>query len=116
MAYIIDVGWFLTKHVVARSQYLALCVCWMPRYQPAIAAGEWWRLFSSICIHGSFSHLFSNMLSLVILAAPLEQAYGPLRIFIIFIAAGNHGGRPLPSLQRPGTIHLLVHACSMIRP
>jgi membrane associated rhomboid family serine protease len=58
------------------------------RYQPSIAAGDWWRLFSSICIHGSFSHLFSNMIALVILAVPLEHTYGPLRIFAIFLSAG----------------------------
>lgn len=43
------------------------------RYLPAIHAGEWWRLFSSICIHGSFAHLFSNMLVFVVLAVPLEH-------------------------------------------
>lgn len=43
------------------------------RYQPAIRAGEWWRLFSSLCLHGSFSHLFSNMLVFVVLAVPLEH-------------------------------------------
>jgi membrane associated rhomboid family serine protease len=40
---------------------------------PAIAAGEWWRLMSSICLHGSFGHLFSNLLVFVILAVPLEH-------------------------------------------
>lgn len=43
------------------------------RYQPSIRAGEWWRLFSSICLHGSFSHLLSNMLVFVVLAVPLEH-------------------------------------------
>lgn len=29
------------------------------------------------------------MIALVILAAPLEQVYGPIRTFIIFVAAGE---------------------------
>ncbi|WIA30558.1 hypothetical protein OEZ86_000641 [Tetradesmus obliquus] len=66
-------------------------MAWGARYQPSIAAGDWWRLFSSICIHGSFSHLFSNMLALVMLAVPLEHTYGPLRVFAIFLSAGFGG-------------------------
>lgn len=53
---------------------LCLTLLWR-RYQPAIRAGEWWRLFSSICLHGSFSHLFSNMLVFVVLAVPLEHRW-----------------------------------------
>lgn len=53
---------------------VVLCCCTaVTRYLPAIRAGEWWRLFSSICLHGGFSHLFSNMLVFVVLAVPLEH-------------------------------------------
>jgi membrane associated rhomboid family serine protease len=60
-----------------RSFVLALlhCMLLVRRYQPAIYAGEWWRLFSSICLHGSFAHLFSNMLVFVVLAVPLEHRW-----------------------------------------
>jgi hypothetical protein len=63
---------------------------WFPcRYLTAIRDGEWWRLFSSICIHSNFAHLLSNMITFVVLAVPLEHSYGPLRIFAIFLAAGK---------------------------
>lgn len=52
---------------------VVLCCAAVTRYLPAIRAGEWWRLFSSICLHGSFAHLFSNMLVFVVLAVPLEH-------------------------------------------
>eukprot|EP00775_Hariotina_reticulata_P007166 gene7166-7380_t len=66
-------------------------MAWGARYLTAIRDGEWWRLFSSICIHGNFAHLLSNIITFVILAVPLEHSYGPLRIFIIFLAAGFGG-------------------------
>jgi rhomboid protease GluP len=56
---------------------------------PSIASGEWWRLLSSIAVHGSFSHLFSNLFALIVLAVPLEHTYGAARVFIIFLAAGE---------------------------
>lgn len=77
--------------VLTETHELLLFVVSLCRYMPSIAAGDWWRLFSSICIHGSFSHLFSNMFALVILAVPLEHTYGPLRIFLIFLSAGFCG-------------------------
>lgn len=66
-----------TTHLRQESHVLNVCVlvcaCCTSRYLPAIRGGEWWRLFSSICLHGSFAHLFSNMLVFVVLAVPLEH-------------------------------------------
>jgi membrane associated rhomboid family serine protease len=54
---------------------------------PAISAGQWWRLFASFCLHSSFAHLLSNMVLFVLLAVPLEQTYGPIRVAVIFLAS-----------------------------
>lgn len=60
-----------------------------PRYGPSVAAGQWWRLFASFCLHSSFAHLLSNMVLFAMLAAPLEHNYGPLRILLIFLAVSE---------------------------
>lgn len=67
--------WLLIMQLVRLTLPLPLCwhVLLHCRYQPLIRAGEWWRLFSSICLHGSFAHLLSNMLVFAVLAVPLEH-------------------------------------------
>ena len=62
--------WRLTPETSMNPAYI---FAWGARYAPSIAAGEWWRLFSSVCLHSSFAHLLSNMLLLVLLAVPLES-------------------------------------------
>ena len=48
-------------------------------YGPAVAAGEWWRLFTSGFLHYGLLHLGFNMLVLFQLGSLLEPAVGRLR-------------------------------------
>jgi rhomboid protease GluP len=66
-----------------------LLLQWGARYAPAIAAGQWWRIFSSVVIHSSTVHVFSNALLWAVLANPLERTYGPVRILLIAVASGG---------------------------
>lgn len=55
------------------------------------AKGEWWRLLTSIFLHGDLSHLFSNCLSLFVLGMLLEPQLGKWRFFSLFLLTGISG-------------------------
>ncbi|HWI50066.1 MAG TPA: rhomboid family intramembrane serine protease [Rummeliibacillus sp.] len=56
-----------------------------------IADGEYWRLFTSMFIHGGFFHLLFNMFSLYVFGPELERIAGKLRFFTIYFVSGFMG-------------------------
>jgi rhomboid protease GluP len=82
----------------------------------AITAGELWRLFSPMFLHGSIIHLGLNMYALIILGRNIEQAFGHSRFTALFIAAGFAGNvlsyvfSPNPSLGSSTAIFGLLGA------
>ncbi|KAA6449637.1 rhomboid family intramembrane serine protease [Bacillus swezeyi] len=56
-----------------------------------IANGEWWRFVTPILIHGGFSHLLFNSMSLFLFAPGLERMLGKLRFMVIYFGAGVIG-------------------------
>ncbi|MFI6350946.1 rhomboid family intramembrane serine protease [Streptomyces sp. NPDC050560] len=63
-------------------------------YHPTqgVAAGEWYRLVSSMFAHQQVWHIGFNMLSLWWLGGPLEVALGRLRFITLYLLAGLAGG------------------------
>jgi rhomboid protease GluP len=50
---------------------------------------EWWRLFTVMYLHGSFTHfLFNTFFGLIIIGATLERLIGSMRYFIIYFGSG----------------------------
>lgn len=58
------------KYYTFSGRFLRL---WGGRYGPAIEKGDDYRWFTSLLVHSSFQHIFSNMLLFVALAAPLVR-------------------------------------------
>lgn len=54
--------------------------------------GQWYRMFTSMFMHGGIDHIFSNMLVLVYLGNYLEQQIGSVRYIILYLGAGLLAG------------------------
>ena len=58
-----------------------------------IFAGQYlWTFLTSIFMHGSFLHLFANMLSLVFIGGLVERILGPKRYLNFYLASGLFAG------------------------
>jgi membrane associated rhomboid family serine protease len=58
---------------------------------PAVAHGEWWRLFSSMFLHFGILHIGFNMWALWVIGTPLEQMLGRVRFVVLYFLAGLGG-------------------------
>jgi membrane associated rhomboid family serine protease len=65
-----------------------------------VLAGEWWRLFSVMLLHGSVFHLAMNMLALLSFGPFLERLIGSSRYLTLYVLSGLGGS--LLSLTRGG--------------
>ncbi len=62
-------------------------------YWPSIEyANEYYRLLTSMFIHGSMDHLFNNMLVLLFIGDTLERTVGKIKYLIIYFASGIIAG------------------------
>lgn len=58
---------------------------------PLIAAGDYYRLFTSMFLHIGLVHLFFNSYALYFLGQNVEQLYGNARFVLIYLLAGLGG-------------------------
>lgn len=60
-------------------------------YAPVVREGEYYRLITSMFLHGNILHLAFNMYALYILGSQLEGVLGKVKYFIIYMVAGLSG-------------------------
>ena len=79
--------------------------------KPAVAAGEYWRLWSVTLLHGDFLHLAFNMYALYLAGTIVERWYGSLRFLAFYLACAAAGstasfvfGGDIPSVGASGAI------------
>lgn len=77
----------------------------------AVAAGEYWRLFTVTLVHGNLLHLLFNMYALFIVGPLVEQLYGSARMLLFYLltaAAGSVAsfvfGSDVPSVGASGAV------------
>ena len=58
----------------------------------AVAAGEWWRIFTVVLLHGSITHILFNMWALWVLGPQIERGVGTLPFISLFLASAGVGG------------------------
>lgn len=56
-----------------------------------VQQGEWYRLFTSMFLHGGFMHIAFNMYALYILGPQVERYYGGKKYLLIYIISGLLG-------------------------
>jgi len=86
-------------------------------YHDAVAAGEWWRAFTSMFLHANFTHILLNMWALLLFGPVLERRFGSLSFASLYLASGLGGsavyyllGRPDPAVGASGAIFGLFGA------
>lgn len=57
-------------------------------FRPLVADGQWWRLLTSVFLHGGIMHLVSNMFGLYIVGLFLEPVLGKTKYLLIYLATG----------------------------
>lgn len=79
--------------------------------KPAVANGEYWRLWSVTLLHGDFIHLFFNMYALWLAGPIVERWYGPVRFVAFYLACAASGsaasfvfGGDVPAVGASGAI------------
>lgn len=64
---------------------------WGANRRAETAGGQWWRLLTSMFLHGGVMHLFLNMYGLLLAAIFVEPVYGRTKFFVIYFFAGVSG-------------------------
>jgi Uncharacterized membrane protein (homolog of Drosophila rhomboid) len=79
--------------------------------KPAVAAGEYWRLWSVTLLHGDYLHLAFNMYALYLAGTIVERWYGSIRFLLFYLAYAAAGstasfvfGGDIPSVGASGAI------------
>jgi membrane associated rhomboid family serine protease len=55
----------------------------------AVAAGEYWRLWTVTLLHGNFLHLFFNMYALYLAGPIVERWYGSARFLVMYLGCAG---------------------------
>ncbi|MFJ1668390.1 rhomboid family intramembrane serine protease [Streptomyces bottropensis] len=87
-----------------------------------VAEGQWYRLVTSMFLHGSVTHILFNMLSLWWIGGPLEAALGRARYLTLYFVSGLAGSALTyllaapnqPSLGASGAIFGLFGATGVL--
>jgi membrane associated rhomboid family serine protease len=56
-----------------------------------VAGGDWWRLVTSMFLHGFILHIVFNMVALWYIGGPVEQYLGRLRFVLLYFVSGLAG-------------------------
>jgi len=58
----------------------------------AVEAGEWWRIFTVVLLHGSVTHILFNMWALWVLGPQIERGVGTWPFVSLYLASAAVGG------------------------
>ena len=79
--------------------------------KPAVAAGEYWRLWTVTLLHGNELHLFFNMYALYLSGRIVERWYGSLWFLLFYLVCAAAGsvasfvlGGDVPSVGASGAV------------
>jgi rhomboid protease GluP len=82
---------FLVEMLAGGSTNSEVLVRMGAKVTPLVAAGEYWRLFTSMFLHIGWMHLLFNSYALFAIGTGLEQLYGHWRFLTIYLLSGLFG-------------------------
>jgi len=96
---------FIVEVVVARSLDPSAQVVFVVGglYGPAVFAGQWWRMLTSVFLHGGVIHIALNMWALFNLGILAEILYGRRNYTILYLLCGL-GGSALSIFWHPNQV------------
>jgi membrane associated rhomboid family serine protease len=77
---------------------------YLSQLNAAVAAGQWWRLFTSAFLHSSLMHIGFNMYALLLFGPPLERPIGSMAFGAMCLASAAWGGAAAYFLTSSNTI------------
>ena len=63
-------------------------ILWGGNLRSLTTDGQWWRLLTSVFIHGGIIHIFYNLISLFLIGMFLESYIGSKRFMIVYLLCG----------------------------
>lgn len=82
---------YLLMEFSGGSQNTGILVLFGAKFNPLIAAGQYWRLVTPIFLHIGLLHLVMNGVAVYFLGRDLEAIYGHFRFLLIFLLSGIMG-------------------------
>jgi rhomboid protease GluP len=82
---------FVIETLAGGSQQTEVLVRLGAKVTPLIAAGEYWRLFTSMFLHIGLVHLAFNGYALIVIGTELERLLGWGRFLILYLLSGLFG-------------------------
>jgi rhomboid protease GluP len=76
---------FLAQQAGLAPELLRVENWWL--YGPAVQAGEWWRVFTSVVMHAGLIHIFFNMMVVVNLGFAVERLLGTPRMLAVSLVS-----------------------------
>jgi rhomboid protease GluP len=64
---------------------------WGANFGPMTKDGQWWRLFTSMFLHGGLMHVLANMYGLLFVGLFLEPLLGRTKFLLVYISTGIIG-------------------------
>lgn len=96
---------FLVEAALSRSQEISMPVLMKMGADSGVEvfAGQWWRLFTSVFLHGNFLHIATNMWALFNLGLLAEILYGRRNFVFLYLVCGL-GGSVASVWWHPGVV------------
>jgi rhomboid protease GluP len=82
---------FLVETMLGGSTEVDVLIRMGAKFTPLIAAGEYWRLLTSMFLHIGVMHLAFNGYALFVIGTELERLLGPGRFLSIYLLSGLFG-------------------------
>lgn len=82
---------FVAETLAGGSTNIETLVRMGAKVTPLIAAGEYWRLFTSMFLHIGLMHLVFNGYALIVIGTEVERLFGPGRFLAIYLLSGLFG-------------------------